>query len=39
MSGRDRVKFVLRTGEAGERLYRSLGFIDADRILVRPRVE
>ncbi len=39
MAGRDRVKFVLRTSEAGERLYRSLGFIDADRILVRPRVE
>jgi ribosomal protein S18 acetylase RimI-like enzyme len=37
LQGRDRVKFVLRTSPAGEALYRSLGFEDADHMLVRPR--
>lgn len=39
LAGREGVKFVLRTSPEGEPLYRSLGFVDADRILVRPRVE
>lgn len=39
LAGRERVKFVLRTSPAGEPLYRSLGFVDADAMLVRPRVE
>lgn len=31
------VKWVLHTSEAGEALYRSLGFVDATRMLVRDR--
>jgi ribosomal protein S18 acetylase RimI-like enzyme len=37
VEGRGRVKFVLHTSEAGERLYRSLGFVDAPRMLVKHR--
>lgn len=37
VAGRTGVKFVLRTSEAGEGLYRSFGFVDADRMMVRPR--
>lgn len=39
IAGRDSVKFVLHTRPAAERLYRSLGFVDADHMLVRPREE
>lgn len=31
------VKWVVHTSDAGEALYRSLGFVDATRMLVRPR--
>jgi ribosomal protein S18 acetylase RimI-like enzyme len=37
MEGHEGVKFVLHTSEAGERLYRSLGFVDASRMMVRLR--
>jgi GNAT superfamily N-acetyltransferase len=37
LAGRDDVKFVLRTSDAGEPLYRAFGFEDATRMLVRPR--
>lgn len=37
LAGRDAVKFVLKTSDAGEPLYRSLGFVDGERLLVRPR--
>ena len=37
IDGREQVKFVLHTSVAGERLYRSLGFVDATSMLVRPR--
>lgn len=34
---RPTVKWVLHTSEAGEGLYRQLGFVDAPRMMVRPR--
>ncbi|MEQ1504995.1 MAG: GNAT family N-acetyltransferase [Myxococcota bacterium] len=37
VADRPTVKFVLHTSDAGERLYRSLGFVDAPRMLVRDR--
>lgn len=37
LAGRDGVKFVLHSSEAGERLYRSVGFVDATRMFVRDR--
>lgn len=37
MEGRDGVKFVLRASDAGEQLYRSMGYVEDPRILVRPR--
>ena len=38
VGGRERVKFVLRTSEAGAPLYRSLGFVPDPDVLVRPRL-
>ena len=37
LDGQDHVKFVLHTSDAGEALYRSLGFVDAPRMMVRDR--
>ncbi|MDP2309303.1 MAG: GNAT family N-acetyltransferase [Pseudomonadota bacterium] len=37
VEGRGGVKFVVHTSPAGERLYRSLGFVDATQMLVLPR--
>lgn len=37
LSGRERVKFVLRASAAGAPLYRSLGFVPDPDVLVRPR--
>ncbi len=39
MAGRESVKFVLHTRPGAEALYRSLGYVDATEMLVRPRRE